>query len=348
MLTARCGFEADPAAQEFRRVLRDGSLRERSSEASENVLVDVARHDESPVICHCKSEHVLHRVQAGRTADEPARRPHRAAGESEPVAGAMRQLDALAGAGERHGVVADDVAAAKHRKADRARARGAPVAVACVFGRRRSASRRAPAPPLRRARAPCPRARPSCCGGGLRRPRCRSSASSFRCSQLSQLQQQVHAEAHVRRHDDRRCRCAAAAICARCASSCPVVPMTSGTLRRDAGREIGGGRLGQREIDGDVAPLHRAADRLRSRHARRTADGFAGILPSQRLSADAVAPLSCIRDFVDGGAATARPMRPLTPKIATCSCRAIAARSAAHRFEEALHAVQPGCCSRGL
>src|SRR5690606_4506051 len=54
------------------------------------------------------------------TPGQPACRLHRTTCESEPIAGAVRQLDTLAQPGEGHGVVAHHVAAAKYRKADRA------------------------------------------------------------------------------------------------------------------------------------------------------------------------------------------------------------------------------------
>ena len=57
-----------------------------------------------------------------RFAATKLRRAQRAGREVLPRRRAMRELDALAGAGEDHRVLADDVAAAQRREADRARA----------------------------------------------------------------------------------------------------------------------------------------------------------------------------------------------------------------------------------
>ena len=61
------------------------------------------------MLCHNPSTSP-HAVQPGRTANQPFRRPERAAREHHPVRGAMGQLEPLARRGECHRVLADDVA----------------------------------------------------------------------------------------------------------------------------------------------------------------------------------------------------------------------------------------------
>src|SRR5687767_9691808 len=64
---------------------------------------------------------------------------------------------------------------------------------------------------------------------------------------------------------------------------------------------------------------------------------------------EVVEPFTAAPDDSSTAATTARPMRPETPKIATCSSRAlIAFASAADRLEEALHAIQPGMLPRAV
>src|SRR5258706_525723 len=77
-----------------------------------------------------QAEDVLHVVQAGRLAGEEARGAHGALRVSSAARGAVRDLDALAGAGEKDGVVADRIAAARDREADRPRLALAGHAVA--------------------------------------------------------------------------------------------------------------------------------------------------------------------------------------------------------------------------
>ena len=73
------------------------------------------------------SEHVAHGEQPRPPALRPECRGDRAARENLPVLGAMRQLQPLASAREKHGVVAHDASATQRRKADRS-----PRPLACV------------------------------------------------------------------------------------------------------------------------------------------------------------------------------------------------------------------------
>ena len=59
-----------------------------------------------------KSKDVFHAVKAGRLSDDPARGAQRAHRESLPARSFVRELEPLASAGKRHGVITDDVAAA--------------------------------------------------------------------------------------------------------------------------------------------------------------------------------------------------------------------------------------------
>ncbi len=68
-----------------------------------------------------KPEHIPHAIKARRPADQPLCGPQGAAGEDQPVGGAMGDFDALAGRGERHGMLADDVPGPHHGEADAAR-----------------------------------------------------------------------------------------------------------------------------------------------------------------------------------------------------------------------------------
>src|SRR5918911_3365110 len=63
-------------------------------------------------------EHVGHREEPGTPPAPPQRGLDGAAGEDAAVGRPMRELDALALAGEDHRVLADDAAATKHGKAD--------------------------------------------------------------------------------------------------------------------------------------------------------------------------------------------------------------------------------------
>ena len=63
-------------------------------------------------------------------AARPKCRADRALGKNPTVGGNMDELDALAGAGENHPVLADHVAAAQRRKADIALAARSDIAVA--------------------------------------------------------------------------------------------------------------------------------------------------------------------------------------------------------------------------
>src|SRR6185437_15993576 len=67
-----------------------------------------------------KSDDLFHPVEAGRLADQPARRPHCALGVDRAVGRAVCQFEPLADAGEDHLMVADRVAAAQGGEADRA------------------------------------------------------------------------------------------------------------------------------------------------------------------------------------------------------------------------------------
>src|SRR5579872_6685223 len=72
-----------------------------------------------PRVNRLQPQHLLHAVKAGRLADQPTRGAHRALGIDRPVAGAVRQFQPLADAGEDHLVVADRIAATQRGKADR-------------------------------------------------------------------------------------------------------------------------------------------------------------------------------------------------------------------------------------
>jgi hypothetical protein len=110
----------------FHRVLKKAVYASRSGEESEK-RVSVALFADCRL--SAKGQHVLHGVQPSRAADQPLRRSDRATGECESIAGPMGELDALANARKSHCVVADDIAAAKHGKADRAAFASAGVAV---------------------------------------------------------------------------------------------------------------------------------------------------------------------------------------------------------------------------
>src|SRR5262245_1294140 len=77
-----------------------------------------------------KPENIAHRVETGLLSLSPARRSHRPAREDHAVFRAMRQLDPLIGAGQRHRVIADHRSAAQRRESDRAVGAHAGVAVA--------------------------------------------------------------------------------------------------------------------------------------------------------------------------------------------------------------------------
>src|SRR5260221_8442889 len=65
-----------------------------------------------------QAEDVLHVVEAGRLAGEEARGAHGALRVSSAARGAVRDLDALAGAGEKDGAVAARIAATRDPEAD--------------------------------------------------------------------------------------------------------------------------------------------------------------------------------------------------------------------------------------
>ncbi len=67
-----------------------------------------------------QAEHVLHVEQARAALHDESAGPQAALRIGGAAARAVGDLDAFAGAGEQHGVVADDVTAADHREADRA------------------------------------------------------------------------------------------------------------------------------------------------------------------------------------------------------------------------------------
>src|SRR5258708_34709489 len=67
-----------------------------------------------------KSENVLHAVQARRPPNQPFGRPQGAPRESDPVSGAMSDLDPLAGGRKSHRVLPHDVAGAQARETDAA------------------------------------------------------------------------------------------------------------------------------------------------------------------------------------------------------------------------------------
>ena len=152
-----------------------------------------------------------------------------AAANSLPRRRAMRDLDALAVAGEEHRVLADDVAAAQRREADRARLALAGDAFARVHGAVGERRGRRPRRPLRPGAAPCPTAHRPCACGASRRSRCRSRArarappsrrsdSRTLTPTLMLAANTIGIVARVRR-----------AARAFCASSRPVVPTTAAT-----------------------------------------------------------------------------------------------------------------------
>src|SRR5262245_53213394 len=77
-----------------------------------------------------QAKHVGHRIKSRGAAASPQRRLDRAASENPAIGGDMGKLDALAGAGEDHPVLADHVAAAERGKADIAFAPRPDIAVA--------------------------------------------------------------------------------------------------------------------------------------------------------------------------------------------------------------------------
>ncbi len=88
--------------------------------------------------------------------------------------GLVGDLDALAGAGKQHRVVADDVAAADGRKTDLRRRPLAGMPFAAVNGASRTNRGRAPRRPPRPCAARCPRAHRPCGGDAPRSLRCRN------------------------------------------------------------------------------------------------------------------------------------------------------------------------------
>src|SRR6185436_10470888 len=76
-----------------------------------------------------EADDVPHGREPRGLAARPKRRPDRALGKNPTVGGDMDELDALAGAGEDHLVLADHIAAAQGGKSDIARATGADVAL---------------------------------------------------------------------------------------------------------------------------------------------------------------------------------------------------------------------------
>ena len=109
-------------------------------------------------------EHVLHVVKAVLLVHQPARGAQRATGEGQARFGLVRDLDALAVAGEQHRVVADDVAGADHGKADGVARAFAADAVTGVHRAVFEIPASAPWPRPRPCGWPCPRGcRP--CGG---------------------------------------------------------------------------------------------------------------------------------------------------------------------------------------
>ena len=172
-------------------------------------------------------ERVPHRRAGAARAPTIARRAQCAGGEVLARRRLVRELDALAGAGEDHRVLADDVAAAQRREADRARPALAGDALARVDGAVGERAARAARPPPRPAAAPCPTARRPCACGASRRSRCRKSGPSRCAAVLDELQQHVDADAHVGREDDRDRRARARRASSFCASERPVVPTTA-------------------------------------------------------------------------------------------------------------------------
>src|SRR5262245_28922555 len=77
-----------------------------------------------------QAKHVHHRIKSGGAAASPQRRLDRAASENPAIGGDMGKLDALAGAGEDHPMLADHVAAAERGKPDIAFAPRPDIAVA--------------------------------------------------------------------------------------------------------------------------------------------------------------------------------------------------------------------------
>src|SRR5580692_6896021 len=79
-------------------------------------------------------KHILHAVQAGRPAYQPRGRLQCAARKNHAIRSPVGNLQALAGSRKRHGVLADDVARPKHRKADAGRVTGGAGAMAAIKG----------------------------------------------------------------------------------------------------------------------------------------------------------------------------------------------------------------------
>src|SRR5216684_4131198 len=71
---------------------------------------------------HClwliQSQHVVHRIQAGRPPGKPRGCPQCTVRECDAVGGPMRNLHPLAGNREDHRMLSDDVAGPQHRKSD--------------------------------------------------------------------------------------------------------------------------------------------------------------------------------------------------------------------------------------
>mmetsp|Transcript_6334 Transcript_6334/g.25725 ORF Transcript_6334/g.25725 Transcript_6334/m.25725 type:complete len:413 (-) Transcript_6334:1763-3001(-) len=93
-----------------------------------------AQKSSKPVMSVLEAQHVVHAEQAGGLAGQEARRAQAALGIDAAAAGLVADLDALAGAGEQHGVVANDVAAAHGGEADGGRVARAGDALAAVDG----------------------------------------------------------------------------------------------------------------------------------------------------------------------------------------------------------------------
>ena len=74
-----------------------------------------------------RCQHIIEGVHARIASGQPDGCGNRAAREYIPIAGAMGKFQALAVGGEKHGVLADDIAAAQRSETDIARSRARPA-----------------------------------------------------------------------------------------------------------------------------------------------------------------------------------------------------------------------------
>ena len=142
---------------------------------------------------------------------------------------------------------------------------------------------------------------------------------------LDEAEQQVHADAHVRRQHDRRSSLATAVELAHAGL---VVPGRAdherATLRRARRRAIGSATLRQREVDRDLGAVERRAGSsvitTAPNGAPPTSPASRPIVAAPGRRQRAPVRTRSVARF-DQRQRCARPMRPVTPNSATCSSR---------------------------